>query len=69
MGCQMYGSAKGNRVVWKIEIRYLIRMTSDYKRSSSGWHNNTAVTHPDEIPPSVKSSGWHKMGGYVIRIT
>ena len=50
---------KGHRVVWKIEICYLIRMTYEWKPMSSGWHNNIVVTHPDEIPISAKSSGWH----------
>ena len=50
---------KGHRVVWKIEICYLIRMTYEWKPMSSGWHNSIAVTHPDEIPISAKSSGWH----------
>ena len=48
---------KGHRVVWKIEIYYLIRMTYEWKSMSSGWHNNIVVTHPDEIPISAKSSG------------
>ena len=50
---------KGHRVVWKIEICYLIRMTYEWKPMSSGWHNNIVVTHPDEIPISAKSPGWH----------
>ena len=50
---------KGHRVVWKIEICYLIRMTYEWKPMSSGWHNSIVVTHPDEIPISAKSSGWH----------
>ena len=50
---------KGHRVVWKIEISYLIWMTYEWKPMSSGWHNNIVVTHPDEIPISAKSPGWH----------
>ena len=60
---------KGHRVVWKIEIYYLIRMTYEWKSMSSGWHNNIVVTHPDEIPISAKSSGWHMVVWYVIRMT
>ena len=60
---------KGHRVVWKIEIYYLIRMTYEWKSMSSGWHNNIVVTHPDEIPISAKSSGWHMVVWYVIRVT
>ena len=60
---------KGHRVVWKIEIYYLIRMTYEWNSMSSGWHNNIVVTHPDEIPISAKSSGWHMVVWYVIRMT
>ena len=60
---------KGHRVVWKIEIYYLIRMTYEWKSMSSGWHNNIVVTHLDEIPISAKSSGWHMVVWYVIRMT
>ena len=60
---------KGHRVVWKIEIYYLIRMTYEWKSMSSGWHNNIVVTRPDEIPISAKSSGWHMVVWYVIRMT
>ena len=60
---------KGHRVVWKIEIYYLIRMTYEWKPMSSRWHNNIVVTHPDEIPISAKSSGWHTVVWYVIRMT
>ena len=60
---------KGHRVVWKIEISYLTRMTYEWKSMSSGWHNNIVVTHPDEIPISAKSSGWHMVVWYVIRMT
>ena len=48
---------KGHRVLWKSEIRYLIRM-------SSGLHNvvvthsvRKSIGHLDEILPAVKSSG------------
>ena len=59
--CKLYHTEalKGHRVVWKIEICYLIRMTYEWKPMSSGWHNSIVVTHPDEIPISAKSSGWH----------
>ena len=50
---------KGHRVLWKIEICNLIRMIYEWKRMSSGWHNHIVITHLDEIPTSVKSSGWH----------
>ena len=60
---------KGHRVVWKIEIYYLIRMTYEWKSMSSRWHNNIVVTHPDEIPISAKSSGWHMVVWYVYRMT
>ena len=50
---------KRHRVLRKSEICYLIRMTEEWKRMSSGWNNNNVVTHPDEIPTSGKSSGWH----------
>ena len=57
--CVITEALKGHRVVWKIEICYLIRMTYEWKPMSSGWHNNIVVTHPDEIPISAKSPGWH----------
>ena len=60
---------KGHRIVWKIEICYLIRMTEGWKRMSSGWHNNIVVTHPDAIAISAKSPGWHMTAWYVIRMT
>ena len=70
LSVQIYTEAlKGHRVVWKIEIYYLIRMTYEWKSMSSGWHNNIVVTHPDEIPISAKSSGWHMVVWYVIRMT
>ena len=39
---------KGHRVLWKIEICYLIRMTQEWKRMSSGRHNYIVVIHPDD---------------------
>ena len=35
---------------------------------SSVWQNSIFVTHPDEIPISAKSSGWHMVVWYVIRM-
>ena len=60
---------KVHRVLWKIGICYLMRMIEEWKRMSSGWNNNIVVTHPDEIPTSAKSSGWHMVVWYVIRMT
>ena len=45
---------------------------------SSGWvknrsvchpDDNIVITHPDEIPISAKSSGWHMVVCYVIQMT
>ena len=60
---------KGHRVFWKIAICYLVRVIQEWKRMSSGWHNNMFVTHPEEISTPAKSSGWHMMVWYVIRTT
>ena len=60
---------KGHRVFWKIAICYLVRVIQEWKRMSSGWHNNMFITHPEEISTPAKSSGWHMMVWYVIRTT
>ena len=57
-----YGSAEG--APRGVENRNLLSHPDDlrmeeWKPMSSGWHNNIVVTHPDEIPISDKSSGWH----------
>ena len=67
--CEYTEALKGHRMLWKIEICYLIRITYERKRISSGWLNNINVTHPDEKPTPVMSSGWHKMEEHVIRMT
>ena len=36
---------------------------------SSGWHTALAISHPDEILPISKSSGWLSYSQYLIRMT
>ena len=75
-----YRSSEGSlRVVKRWSTSYLIRMTWEWKRVSSGWHNEFAVssgchnefvvTHTDEIPSFAMSIERLKMIWHVIRMT
>ena len=48
-------------------MHYVIRMT--YIGISSGWVTANSLCHPDDIPPTLKSSGWHTIPSYVIGMT